>query len=75
VITQVPSLFEEPSPPAMFATETLAMLVSSTARKLATASSIAVSHNVPPASSFAACGIPSRVPAADEVEDISRAPL
>jgi hypothetical protein len=45
---QVPWLLLMPRPPAMLGTDTLAMVMSSTAMKLALASRMAASHSISP---------------------------
>src|SRR5690242_2495827 len=52
VITQVPWLELMPSEPEMVGTETLAIVMSSTAMKFAVARTIAASHSVPPFSGW-----------------------
>src|SRR5215469_18134542 len=53
---QVPWLALMPRPPAIFGTDTLAMVMSSTAMKLALASSTAVSHRAAPRSGASMVG-------------------
>ncbi len=53
-MTQVPSLADTPRPPAMFGTETLAMVVSSTTMKLASASTMPAAQSIPPVSAAGA---------------------